>query len=667
MSELVAAFQYRAHPLSRAAVGLAAGVPGCVDLDLLRALGTQLTMGRITPTHLAEAMTSGLFRRSGEGESTVIAFVSEQARREGLRWLPRADLPRILNYVIRYVEDGLDTDPWLCLPSLPLLVALHNRQAPPEGVELKVGRIGELRAWVNATGFVVHEKLRTLMDGSAELVRPVTRRNHTAPSIREVVFRERERLREIVEMGLRQLDLSVDQADEPVDITDVVELELSIDHIEVAEHEASALVHLSGKAMLMGSFSRTDYDNAISDSEDGTWHNAETVYETATFKVRWNTGFEVWTDSETVHPLSGIPKIHIDSSHFFHDELDILSSEPSEGYDEDDHEPLEQDDFEPKNSEPEPSEPDGQNLPEVDDFAPEDHEPESPEPVELEFESSETNNQESEPGEFRRHDHESETPKAGDALPESDDPERGDFEDAFPEPDEREPQPSELEELGAQPGLTVLASEEDDRNLFEAWCAGDLRAGNVLAKRHYARLRRFFLSKDEQHYQDLTNRTFLECIKSRHNFRGDITFRGYLFAIAYRVLCRHLQERRRRDFESFDPEVHAVVDTELPEMSSYVLANEQARMLLECLRRLTINAQTVLELRYWSDLTEPEIQEVLKLKSRETVAGRLRVAKAALQREWARVQPGHALADADFDAWMLEIRGHVDAKNPRNV
>ncbi|MDC0721978.1 RNA polymerase sigma factor [Nannocystis bainbridge] len=208
---------------------------------------------------------------------------------------------------------------------------------------------------------------------------------------------------------------------------------------------------------------------------------------------------------------------------------------------------------------------------------------------------------------------------------------------------------------------------DDDRPLFDRWCAGDARAGNLLLKRHYARLRRFFLSKDESHYQDLTNRTFLECVKSRDNFRGECSFRGYLFAIAYRVLCRHLQERRRRDFDSFDPEIHAVVDTGLPAMSSFVFANEQARMLFECLRRLTINAQTVLELRYWNDLTEPEIQDVLKLKSRETVAGRLRVAKEALRREWARVQPGHTLGDADFDAWMREIRQHVDDKNPRNL
>jgi RNA polymerase sigma factor (sigma-70 family) len=190
---------------------------------------------------------------------------------------------------------------------------------------------------------------------------------------------------------------------------------------------------------------------------------------------------------------------------------------------------------------------------------------------------------------------------------------------------------------------------DEDRPLFDAWVDGDRRAGNALLTKHYVRIRRFFLSKDESHYQDLTSRTFEECIKSRDNFRGEASFRTYLFAIALRVLCRHLRELRRRDVEEF------------------VFATEQARMLMSCLRRLSLNAQIVLELRYWTDLSEPEIQRILKLRTREAVAGRLRIARDALRREWARVKPGHTLADADFADWMSEIRQHIDSQNPQGL
>lgn len=209
--------------------------------------------------------------------------------------------------------------------------------------------------------------------------------------------------------------------------------------------------------------------------------------------------------------------------------------------------------------------------------------------------------------------------------------------------------------------------EDDDRELFDAWIAGDRRAGNTLITRHYPRLRRFFLSKDESHYQDLTNRTFEQCVKHRERFRGESSFRSYLFSIAYNVLCSHLRGRKRRDLETFDPEIEAIVDTGLPAMSSYVFAHERARMLMACLRRVSLNAQAVLELRYWSGLSEPEIQRALGLPTRSAVAGRLRLAKEALRREWAELQPGVPLADPDFDAWMAEIGQHIDRQNPRGL
>ncbi len=160
--QIAAAFHYRAHPLSQSAVGLAAGVPGKVDVDLLRVLGAELARGRITPTHLAEAMTSGFFRRGGEGESTVIEFVSDEARKQGVRWLPRGDLRRILESIIRYVESGRNRDPALHF-NVDLLISLRDCAPPPEDLELARGVPGELEAWVDATGFEVHPELRALL------------------------------------------------------------------------------------------------------------------------------------------------------------------------------------------------------------------------------------------------------------------------------------------------------------------------------------------------------------------------------------------------------------------------------------------------------------------------------------------------------------------------
>lgn len=202
-----------------------------------------------------------------------------------------------------------------------------------------------------------------------------------------------------------------------------------------------------------------------------------------------------------------------------------------------------------------------------------------------------------------------------------------------------------------------------DEELLSAWNAGDGRAGEQLFRRHFVAVARFFRTKIDGDVEDLVQRTFLGCLEGRARFRGAGTFRSYLFGIAYRVLLRHLRERRRHDFAEFDPETHAIVDAGLPALSSCVFASEQARVLLACLRRLSLNAQTVLELRYWAGLSEPEIQRILKLRTREAVSGRLRLAKESLRREWARAEPGYRLDDADFDAWMVEIRGRLDGPN----
>ena len=95
---------------------------------------------------------------------------------------------------------------------------------------------------------------------------------------------------------------------------------------------------------------------------------------------------------------------------------------------------------------------------------------------------------------------------------------------------------------------------DDEPELVAAWLTGDRQAGFRLFQRHYDAVARFFHHKVPEHSADLIQRTFLGCVESLPRFRGHASFRSYLFAIAYRQLCRHFRdhgrERARLDFTS---------------------------------------------------------------------------------------------------------------------
>src|SRR5687767_10245061 len=87
-----------------------------------------------------------------------------------------------------------------------------------------------------------------------------------------------------------------------------------------------------------------------------------------------------------------------------------------------------------------------------------------------------------------------------------------------------------------------ITSEID---MVALWASGDERAGRMLVDRYGHALHRFFRRRAEGFEQDLVQRTFLACIEGRSRFRGDSTFRTYLFRTARFLLSTHYRERRR--------------------------------------------------------------------------------------------------------------------------
>ena len=86
---------------------------------------------------------------------------------------------------------------------------------------------------------------------------------------------------------------------------------------------------------------------------------------------------------------------------------------------------------------------------------------------------------------------------------------------------------------------------DDERALLEAWRAGDAAAGEVLFERHFDAIYAFFASKLTIDVSDLVQRTFLGCLEARDRFRGDCSFRTFLYAIARHELYGYFRARHR--------------------------------------------------------------------------------------------------------------------------
>lgn len=157
---------------------------------------------------------------------------------------------------------------------------------------------------------------------------------------------------------------------------------------------------------------------------------------------------------------------------------------------------------------------------------------------------------------------------------------------------------------------------ESDFDLLDRWRTGDNVAGQSLLARHFDTLCGFFESKCGQEADDLVQRTMLACVASKDRFRKQSSFRTYLFTVARHELYHFLQTRRR-DGQRLDFSVTSIAEILTTPRSRMI--NDAARVrVVEALRRLSIEEQTLLELHYWEELPIAELSEILEIEPGNT-------------------------------------------------
>lgn len=152
---------------------------------------------------------------------------------------------------------------------------------------------------------------------------------------------------------------------------------------------------------------------------------------------------------------------------------------------------------------------------------------------------------------------------------------------------------------------------DPDLEELDRWRAGDATAGEALFARHFNSLCGFFATKCHGDADDLVQRTLLACVRAKDQFRKQSSFRTYLFTVARHELYHHLR-KQRREGDRLDFAITSIA--ELVTTPATKLARDADRIrLLEILRSMPVEQQTLLELHYWEDLDMAALAEVFEV------------------------------------------------------
>jgi RNA polymerase sigma factor (sigma-70 family) len=209
----------------------------------------------------------------------------------------------------------------------------------------------------------------------------------------------------------------------------------------------------------------------------------------------------------------------------------------------------------------------------------------------------------------------------------------------------------------------ATGKRRQDVELLEAWRSGDPRAGRQLFDRHSGAVVRFFENKVTVDAADLVHATFMRMFETRDRVRHAGSFRSHALGIARNVLREHIRALARgRDV---DPEVDSMAKL-APGPSTVASEREEQRLLLESLRRLSIDDQILVELFYWEDLDSSAVSEIVGMPA-SSVRTRLARARGRLRQLMTELATDQALLASTVDGlegWVSDLR--AKARNERN-
>src|SRR5437764_1533588 len=151
--------------------------------------------------------------------------------------------------------------------------------------------------------------------------------------------------------------------------------------------------------------------------------------------------------------------------------------------------------------------------------------------------------------------------------------------------------------------------DQYDLELIARWKSGDERAATELVERHASALARFAVSSGERaEVDELVQDTFVRAFASINGFRGESSFRTWLFTIERRLLIDRRRAEKRRPSRVEVQEGDAA--TEYDALDTMV-AGEAANRVMAAMKHLSPTQREGFALRVGQGLSYKEIADLV--------------------------------------------------------
>ena len=167
-------------------------------------------------------------------------------------------------------------------------------------------------------------------------------------------------------------------------------------------------------------------------------------------------------------------------------------------------------------------------------------------------------------------------------------------------------------------------------NLYSRYTAGDSDALRELIE-HYAPSLLLFINRYVNNLsvaEELMEDTFCDLVIKKHHFKGEGSFKTYLFAIGRHKAADYMRRRSKYGFEPIED-----IEAELRDIRSLeemVLKEEQEKALWRAMDDINDDYRSVLYLFYFEELSYDEISKILK-KSKSQIKNLVYRARQSLK------------------------------------